>query len=110
MNNYNVNSVTKTAAFITTGLIASAMVFNQPALNAEGHQFNDFLLKAYVFSGPLPTYDQNRSLITHELINIEDPIVQTMSDVYKSLLYGQESLGEDFQKVLSDNLWDLYES
>ena len=30
-------------------------------------------------------------------------------DVYEYLLHHQEALGEEFQCVLRDNLWDLYE-
>lgn len=33
----------------------------------------------------------------------------TISDFYQELASKQQPLGQDFEKVLIDNLWDLYE-
>jgi len=39
-----------------------------------------------------------------------DQIVMLVSNFYSQLLVKQEPLGNEFEKVLYDNLWDLYES
>lgn len=70
----------------------------------------NLLRSAHTSSGLSPTYDQHRSSLTREFIVNTDPLVTTMSITYENLLNKQETLGAEFQQVLSDNLWDLYES
>ena len=41
--------------------------------------------------------------------NKVDVIEDELQVFFDSLLNGQEELGEEFSKVLFDNLWDLYE-
>lgn len=38
-----------------------------------------------------------------------DRFIETVSNFYAALLVRQEPLGEEFARVLHDNLWDLYE-
>ena len=33
-----------------------------------------------------------------------------LQEFYQKLLESQEPLGEEFQKILDDNIWDLYVS
>ena len=110
MSSYRINSTNQTATFIKTGLLATALLFNHQGLPVADHQEIDLLQRAYISSAPSPTYDQYRSSITHEFMGNEDPLVVTMSAIYENLLTGQENLGAEFQKVLTENLWDLYES
>jgi hypothetical protein len=41
--------------------------------------------------------------------NENDDFVEKISNFYAELSANQEPLGNDFAKVLKDNLWDLYE-
>lgn len=41
--------------------------------------------------------------------NENDSFLTELRNCYLSLLKKQEPLGEDFEKVLYDNLWDLYQ-
>lgn len=41
---------------------------------------------------------------------LENEFETTVAEFYQSLLVKQEPLGEPFQKILHENLWDLYES
>lgn len=36
-------------------------------------------------------------------------LIKALTDLRDNLIENQESLGEEFQKVLFDNLWDMYE-
>ena len=38
-----------------------------------------------------------------------DPFEEEVADVYADLEEAQETLGSDFEEVLYDNLWDLYQ-
>ncbi|MBD1399438.1 hypothetical protein [Pelovirga terrestris] len=109
MSSYKIDSTNQTVAFLTSGVIA-ALLFNQPIVPVESRQEIDLLQKAYISSAPSPTHDQYRSSITHEFMFYEDPFVTTMSAVYEKLLIEQEDLGLEFQTVLNENLWELYES
>lgn len=41
---------------------------------------------------------------------IEKDFEKIVSDFYQALQAKQEPLGDEFEKVLHDNLWDLYET
>lgn len=42
------------------------------------------------------------------MIPIGDPL--TLQQIIDNFLLQQEELGEEFQKILHDNLWNLYET
>ena len=44
----------------------------------------------------------------HEEQRNSTDIEKDISSFYSVLLASQEQLGEDFEKVLYDNLWDMY--
>jgi len=41
--------------------------------------------------------------------NIDELLVASVTGFYEQLMYSQESLGNEFEQVLNDNIWDLYE-
>lgn len=43
-------------------------------------------------------------------MNLDDNLESELKKFYKNLLENQEPLGYEFEKVLHDNLWDLYET
>lgn len=110
MNSYCVENTKQTTGMITTGLIAAALLFNHQIFPVGNHKEVDLLQRAYISSAPSPTCDQYRNAITYEFISDEDPLVAMMSVLYENLLTEQEILDADFRKVLTENLWDLYES
>ena len=65
---------------------------------------------SYSTDGSSATYDSIRGGITGEYDCTPVRFEQAVGNFYASLLSSQESLGVEFQKVLYDNLWDLYES
>lgn len=53
----------------------------------------------------------NGTNFTIDLLNLADlSLEKAISETYESLLANQEALGEEFSRVLYDNLEDLYES
>lgn len=42
--------------------------------------------------------------------NPEKEFEEYISNFYRNLLNSQEPLDEEFEKILNDNLWDLYET
>jgi len=41
--------------------------------------------------------------------DIDQQLSDLMGEIYKQLAESQEPLGEEFARVLHENLWDLYE-
>ena len=60
--------------------------------------------------GNKSTYGRYSSPITGETVFIIDPLERAVTDFYAKLLNNQEPLGAEFEVVLHQNLWDLYES
>ena len=56
------------------------------------------------------TYTRMTNAMTGEFSTAPDSFESVISRFYTSLLSNQEPLGADFEAVLNDNLWDLYES
>lgn len=68
------------------------------------------LLQHYSFEGDRFAFNSYGNLITngHELTS--SSLEQSVGKFYAQLLANQEPLGAEFERVLYDNLWDLYES
>ncbi len=54
------------------------------------------------------TYSQLQNMFTGAYQKHQLDFESTIASLYASLLAKQESLGEDFEKILYDNLWELY--
>lgn len=52
--------------------------------------------------------DGYRWIVIGDSIHFYDASIK-LKDLYKDLYDEQEPLGEEFEKVLNDNLWDLYD-
>lgn len=51
-------------------------------------------------------------IVPSAVILVDEEVRESEQEVqnYKKLLADQEPLGAEFEKVLNENLWDLYES
>jgi len=56
------------------------------------------------------TYSHLGNPFSGEYSNAPEVFEQTVGNFYEQLLAHQEPLGDDFERVLHQNLWDLYES
>jgi hypothetical protein len=56
------------------------------------------------------TSEQNYLVGQYRIKESDKEFVETVFSFYASLSSKQEPLGRDFEKVLNENLWDLYGS
>ena len=92
-----------TLLFIPTVTLASlAMGINT---NPESYLTNN----SYIYNHT-STLDQYNNPLTREFKNSDELLQSKVTEFYSTLLAVQEPLGEEFERVLYNNLWDLYES
>ncbi len=66
---------------------------------------------AYEVQENQSTSSQESNLVSKNRLDNDDrEFVGNVSKFYATLAEGQEPLGKEFEKVLHDNLWDLYGS
>ncbi|HUX54726.1 MAG TPA: hypothetical protein VMV56_09950 [Williamwhitmania sp.] len=68
------------------------------------------LQKSYSADGNSPSYNSYASIFTGQYSATSKGFEETVGGLYARLLNNQEPLGAEFEKVLNENLWDLYES
>lgn len=112
MNEIQYSQVSSTFSYALAGLLA----FQAPSpikvdLPANGR----ILSRSYITSSSEATFNSLgsnslSSTITGAYESGFDSFKLSVSNFYSRLLVSQEPLGAEFEKVLYDNLWDLYES
>lgn len=61
--------------------------------------------------GTDPTHESNQNIFTRQYTLSEQAIFESdITNFYAKLSSNQEALGYEFERVLFDNLWDLYQS
>ena len=110
MNDYTINSTSQTMATITACLIATALLFNVQAPPVDKEALLNIKGSTYYSSVTPSTFDHYRNIYSGEYMPNVDTFVGAMSNLYASLLINQERLEPEFEAVLNENLWDLYES
>jgi len=113
MNEYHVqqSSETPASAFILAGMVATQFL-NPCGLpeHVTGEKLG-IVPSSYTLNHSSSTASQQSYLIGDYSIGEADrDFVETVSSFYASLSSKQEPLGRDFEKVLNENLWDLYGS
>ena len=107
-------SSTFSQALTGVGLgLGAFLVVNTLQMHPNGNlseQSNKPLLQQpYSLDRTLSTFTRYAT-ITGEYITAPIGFEQSVGNFYARLLANQEPLGEVFEKVLYENLWDLYES
>ena len=105
----NLSSSTMSSVVIT-GLLSAAMLNALPETSNLGSRNNALSNNAYSANDFGATSDSFKSKITGQYVLSPTPFEQVVNNFYVNLLSAQEPLGATFEKVLHDNLWDLYES
>lgn len=95
------------------GMGVSALVLLAGAHNLEtrgvaAQEIRPALQRNYSSKDEMPTFDTYASMMGEYTLAVG--LKQVVGDVYATLLAKQEPLGAVFEKVLYENLWDLYES
>jgi len=106
---YRQTSSTFSYVLLAAGLLA--LQPNAPAnTDAAVHSANHFSQSSYSVGGSESTFNSMRGAITGAYDSNTTEFEQSVGMFYAQLLASQEPLGAKFEKVLYDNLWDLYES
>lgn len=107
MSDYSKNQISRTIGLVTiVGLIVT-MPNVMPQIGTGVPSYNP---KVYSSLATSPTMDQVRNALTGEYSQQIDSFEVALVNIYSNLIATQETLGIEFEKVLYDNLWDLYES
>lgn len=64
----------------------------------------------YTLSGSKATFDMYRGVVSGQYDVGARKFERSVGNFYSRLLLAQEPLGAEFEKVLYDNLWDMYEA
>jgi hypothetical protein len=110
MSNYTINNTSQTVGTITACFIATALLLNVQTHPAKAEALLNIKGSTYYSSVTPSTFDQFSNIYSGEYMPNLDPFVGAMSNIYASLLTHQERLEPEFEAVLNENLWDLYES
>lgn len=95
---------------VIAGLL-SIQLLNGATENAGNHQEVPAVLQAsYASDGNTPTFDSFRGTVSGKYDSSSIQFERSVGNFYARLVSAQEPLGEIFEKVLYDNLWELYES
>jgi hypothetical protein len=110
-NYYSEHTSCTFSSIAIVGLIVTQLLLN-PNLSVPRKDLNIPLGKSNVYQSTAitSTFDQFRSLVTGEYYQGINQFEAAISDFYSALITGQELLGIEFEKVLYENLWNLYES
>lgn len=82
-----------------------------PFENLNASQSSRSLLpRSYSSEGAVTSYNSMASIFTGEYVSVPEKFEQSVGNFYDRLLTSQVPLGAAFEKVLHENLWDLYES
>lgn len=110
-NYYTEHTSCTFSSIAIAGLIVTQLLFNLNPI-VPRKDLNMPLGKSNVYQSTAitSTFDQFKSFVTGEYYQGTDQFEAAISDFYSTLITGQELLGIEFEKVLYENLWNLYES
>ncbi|MDH3346621.1 MAG: hypothetical protein OEM02_00775 [Desulfobulbaceae bacterium] len=114
MNNYQTKQIVQTfSTVIISGILAST--FLSPAHNdtlSLTHQpFTASKNYALLSDGTSPTYEPGGNFQTgYSPASTEVEVGTIVTSFFSKLSSDQEPLGSEFEQVLFENIWDLYQS
>lgn len=92
------------------GLVSMQLLNSLPEKSAPTVSHLPISLDPYTLSGSKATFDTYRGVVSGQYDVGVGKFERAVGDFYSRLLLGQEPLGAEFEKVLYDNLWDMYEA
>jgi len=108
MNNYTTIQTPLSACHIAVGLLAG--LAGSGVLYAAEREQQELNPAPYEANSNLPSFDQLSSVFAGNSIDsIDQQLITAVSNLYATLAQESEPLGEEFEQVLHENLWDLYE-
>lgn len=111
MNEIRYNLASSTLSHVVmAGLFSMAALNASPGKVAPTSGVQPFSRNTYLSEGSSATFDSFRGGISGQYDHTPIQFEQAVGNFYARLLSSQEPLGLEFEKVLYENLWDLYES
>jgi len=112
MNNYStkqtshtIGSITIAGIFATQFFAAHGFIQQQESIENVSHN------RDYQTLSTPSTFDNYKNPLTGEYTKFGgNQFEMVVSDFYLKLLTNHKPLGEEFEKILYENIWDLYES
>ena len=111
MTSYTTNQTSITpSGLIITGLLAAATQFSGSAAIADSNQNLNIQQDVYEVAVSSASHGQLENVYSTQYgAEAENQFAYSVSQFYTQLIDDQEPLGEEFEKILNNNLWDLYE-
>ena len=111
MNEIRYNNASSTmSSVVMAGLFSIAALNASPGKAIPTKSAPPFFGNTYLSGNRTATADFFRGSITGQYNLNPIQFEHALGNFYARLLSSQEPLGAEFEKVLFDNLWDLYES
>lgn len=114
MNKYHIEQTSRTlGTVVIAGMLASTLLppdcSHEPSSSSP--HFSEGNNYAFAFRGTSPTHEPNKNILTgHYPSSTETAFESVVTSFFEELSSNQEPLGHEFERVLFENLWDLYQS
>jgi len=111
MSNYTTKQSSLTASnVVITGILAGQFLAGGLANAAQNNEEQRLTHLPYDTHAVSSSYDQISSILhTDDERSTDKQFIKAVSNFYTNLIENTEPLGAEFEQVLNDNLWDLYE-
>jgi hypothetical protein len=114
MNKYHTLQTSRTfGTVMIAGMLASTLLpsdCNNEPTSSPPH-FSASNNYAFASHGTSPTYEPYKNILTgHYPSPVETKFEAVVASFFEKLSSNQEALGHEFERVLFENLWDLYQS
>ena len=110
MSEIRPNQASGTLSYVMPGLFSKQFLNSPPEKLTQTPVQLPFAAGPYTSSASGATFDTFRGTVTGQYDRSAVKFEQAVGNFYARLLSNQEPLGAEFEKVLYDNLWELYES
>ena len=110
MSEIHYSHASSTLSYVMAGLFSMHFLNAHPERPALAAGAIPISQDSYLASGSGATFDTYRGSVTGRYDHTSLKFEQAVEIFYASLLVGKQPLGSEFEKVLYDNLWNLYES
>lgn len=110
-NSYDTRQASRTASNVLVyGMLASSYFSGGAALAVPEVEQQQLHLKPFSTLANLSSFGQVVRILPDDFVDgMETQFEEAVSSFYAQLIESQESLGQEFERVLHENLWDLYE-
>lgn len=106
MTQIHSNQLSGTVPSVLVMASCFASLFQPPPIENNSYESNSLYQGAYFSNSSKSTFDSWKREYSLSSVKFE----QVIKNFYSDLTLNQEGLGSEFERILNDNMWDLYES